>query len=503
MKSFVGLTVTWLALATTLVGHAGGGSTLMKRDPNAMTDRMRPQYHFLPASNWMNDPNGLIQFNGVYHIFYQRNPFAATWGPMYWGHAESHDLVHWRLMPDALKPDSPADKGGVWTGCMVDDKGAPTAIYTGVEPQCVCIATGNRDLSRFTKYVGNPVVPAQQQAMGLTGFRDPYVWKQGSWWMMVVGAGIPGKGGELLLYRSRDLRQWESRGTAFVGDRDQHPDMWECPNLFRLGTKWVLIISNGQTWWYTGTFRNGRFSPEKTGLLDAGNSLYAPQTFKDARGRRILFGWLRENRSDAEAHGWQGVMSLPRILKVDANGDLTQAPAPELQRLRARSTHATAIKLTQREGFLPLKDFEKLGDECELQAVLKPGQAGRVGLVVAATPDGVEQTRIEYNVRRGGIDVDRSRSSLSKSADAGTVFLPAELDSAGEIRLRIFVDRSVIEIYTADGQCMAVRIYPTRPDAMAMGVTGDPGGAIEALRVNRMRSAIPSVGAAEIEPTQE
>jgi beta-fructofuranosidase len=176
-------------------------------------DRHRPLFHFLPPANWMNDPNGLIQYNGSYHQFYQHNPNGAFWGTMHWGHAMSEDLVNWRHMPIALAPDPEGpDRDGCYSGAAVVHEGVPTLVYTGVRgsDELPCLATcADQDLATWTSYAGNPVVQHTPQTLPTTIFRDHTLWREDGAWMMGVGSGIDGQGGAVLLYRSPDLRTWE------------------------------------------------------------------------------------------------------------------------------------------------------------------------------------------------------------------------------------------------------------------------------------------------------
>jgi len=156
------------------------------------SDRNRPQYHFLPPSNWMNDPNGPIFWRGKSHVFYQYNPNGAFSGSKHWGHAVTQDLVHWKNLPVALAPTPGGpDKDGVYTGCAVIDQGTPTMIFTGVRPEVQMIATSNDpEMAAWTKYAGNPVIPAPPSGLEVTGFRDPCVWKEDDGWYMAVGSGL-------------------------------------------------------------------------------------------------------------------------------------------------------------------------------------------------------------------------------------------------------------------------------------------------------------------------
>lgn len=294
-------------------------------------DPLRPNYHFLPPQNWMNDPNGLIQWKGKYHLFYQHNPFGATWGNMHWGHAVSEDLVHWDDMPIALAPTDSYDESGVFSGCMVNNDGVPTILYTGTtgekyETQVVCIATSqDDDLQTWQKYEGNPVLEKPPTEFDGCGFRDPYVWKQNGKWMMAIGAGIKNGGEAVLLYQSDDLYNWKYLDPLVVSDA-KNDYVYECPNFFPLGDKWVLIVSvmpGASVEYFVGIFWNNHFIIE-THSTFADGSIYAPLSFEDERGRRIMIGWITETRSkeELEKAGWAGAMSLPMELMLLENNQL-------------------------------------------------------------------------------------------------------------------------------------------------------------------------------------
>src|SRR5579871_1584310 len=195
--------------------------------PNFANDPHRPRYHFMPPANWMNDPNGPIYVDGRYHLFYQHNPRAAAWGDydnsvpaappppdvvwgsMHWGHAVSTDLVNWRHLPIALTPtpDGP-DKNGCFSGCAVIHEGVPTLLYTGVSPECQCLAVSHDGLLTWQKDARNPVIAGPPAGWTRTDFRDPCVWQEGDEWLMLIGTGIKDVGGAALLYRSDDLIHW-------------------------------------------------------------------------------------------------------------------------------------------------------------------------------------------------------------------------------------------------------------------------------------------------------
>ncbi len=314
-------------------------------------DPRRPQFHLLPAANWMNDPNGPIYWNGHYHMFYQYNPNGAYWGDMHWGHAISPDMVHWKHLPVALAPTPGGpDAAGCFSGTAVVDKGVVNVIYTGVvnapedqatikdgkntfrESQCLASST-DPELKTWSK-LPRPVLAVPPTGMNVTGFRDPSPWRSGAGWKMTVGSGVPHQGGAVLLYEGKDLEHWNylhivASGTG-SGKQTVNPvdsgDMWECPDLFPLGGKHVLIYSaKGSVYWQSGVLDESemRFHPEHSGILDYG-SYYAAKTQLDKQGNRIVWGWVPETRPLAEykAAGWAGLMSLPRVLTFDPDGQL-------------------------------------------------------------------------------------------------------------------------------------------------------------------------------------
>jgi beta-fructofuranosidase len=361
-------------------------------------DQHRPQYHFLPPSNWMNDPNGLIQWKGVYHLFYQYNPFASVWGSIHWGHAASADLVHWDDLPIALAPTpNSVDEYGVFSGCAFDANGVPTVLYTGVRKpadgpriELPCIATSNdADLVTWQKHRANPVIAIPPPGFDVLGFRDHSVWKEGDAWYQIIGSGIRGVGGTAFLYRSSDLVQWEYLHPISIGDRNETGDIWECPDLFELGDQHVLMVSPiplRKTLYFLGSFRDHRFEAQHQGVVDDGGYFYAPQSFTDAHGRRIMFGWLWEGREESaqRAAGWAGVMSLPRVLVPRTDGVLGVEPAEELRSLRRR--HTGLGRSTVSPDATTSLGIQ--GVALEIVAEFRQSQATQFGLKVRCTPDG-------------------------------------------------------------------------------------------------------------------
>jgi beta-fructofuranosidase len=455
-----------------------------------LNDPQRPRFHFLPPRNWMNDPNGLIHWKGQYHLFYQYNPFGAYHANMHWGHAVSPDLVTWEHLPIALAPTpGGADKDGVFSGCAVDHDGVPTLVYTGVSPEVQCIAAGSDDLLTWNKRA-EPVIAAPPPDLDLFGFRDPCVWRDGKTWYMAVGAGIKAVGGAILLYQSADLLAWQYVGPLLIDDSGAEDVVWECPAFFPIGGKWVLIISATPREfvdYFVGTFDGTRFTPETRRRLDHGRYFYAPQTFVDEDGRRLLIGWIWEGRTPDQdiAAGWSGIQSVPRELSLRPDGTLGMAPIPAIQQLRGEHYGKRDLSLT--DG-VPYQTGIQ-GSQLEIGLTWQPNGADEVGLALAQSPDGEEQTLIAYNRRSGELRVERQRASAAGDTDADTQVVPLHLADGEALTLRIFFDRSVIEILANGRESLTSRVYPTRPDSLGVSLFATGGDALlESLDIWEMRS---------------
>ncbi|MDI7274800.1 MAG: glycoside hydrolase family 32 protein [Anaerolineae bacterium] len=457
--------------------------------------RHRPRYHFTSLANFMNDPTGLIQWKGRYHLFYQHNPHGAVSLNKHKGHAVSDDLVHWVHLPIALAPTPGGyDQAHTATGCVVDNRGTPTFVYTGfasLDPliESQCLATSPDDLLTWQKHPANPVISAPPPGLDVTGFRDPCVWQEDGTWYMALGSGLRGLGGAVLLYRSPDLLQWEYLQPILVGDPAESGTIWECPNLFPLDGRHVLIVSHlpaRQCLYFSGTYASYRLVPEAKGVVDWGHCFYAPQTFQDDRGRRIMFGWLQEGRGREaqEAAGWSGVMSLPQVLSLDAGGTLVGRPAPEVEALRGRHFRLVDLALGAGVQVLP----EVRGEHLEILATIEPGGADALGLLVRRSPGGEEETLIVYDRARASLAIDRRRSSLEGEAARDVREAPLALAEGEPLELRIFLDGSVLEVFAGHGVYIAGRIYPGRADSLGVALFAEGGPARASLDVWEMES---------------
>jgi len=473
---------------------------------HAQADPHRPIYHFLPPANWLNDPNGVAYWNGQYHLFYQYNPGGPFHATIHWGHAMSRDLVHWEHLPLALTPTPGGpDADGCWSGCFVDNNGTPTLIYTGMrlddvtKGQVCCLATGDDDLHHWHKYEGNPIIAGPPPELDVLGFRDHSVWREDGVWYQVVGSGIRDMGGTALLYRSPDLLAWEYVQPILVGDHQRTEPistgtMWECPDLFVLDNKHVLIISvwNDRNLFYpayfVGTYANGTFTPDALHRLDFGPSYYAPQSMRDHQGRRLQWGWLREGRDlpAQKAVDWAGAMSLPRVLTLRPNNTLGVAVAPELQALRGEHYQRADVNLAANEEH-QLDDIH--GDALEIIAVFERGDAAEVGIAVRCSLDGDEATYIMYDPAQGQVVIDTRCSSTAATLHQDVYVAPCALDGNEFVTLHIFLDRSAIEVFGNERCAAGVRVYPSRTDSDGLHLFARGGGArLVQLDVWRMRS---------------
>ena len=374
--------------------------------------------HVTPAAGWLNDPVGGLVHDGRYHLFFQSVPGATHWRPACrWAHLVGDDLVRWTQLPAALLP-SEGDEG-VWSGSAVLDGGGPVLVYTSV---------AGADLDRGGIAVARPldaglvgwrkdgVVLRAPADPDVVAFRDPYVWGRPGEWRMVVGAGLRGRGGAVLAYRSPDLRSWVAEGTlataAGLGD------IWECPQYVDLdGPALIVSVWAGgrldRVAACRGSEVDGRFRPGPWRTLGYGGSAYALTTYRDRAGRLVGTAWLRSAVENPP--GWAGMLSLPVLLSAGPDGAVSVRPHPDVDTLRG-------APLAARDGRCALDGV------ADLEVELPPGATLRLD---------------------GGLDLLRDADALV----VGRIRIPTRSD-----RLRVVVDRGVVEAWTGDGRWLALRL---------------------------------------------
>ena len=416
----------------------------------------RPEFHFLAPAYWMNDPNGPIFYKGEYHIYYQHNPYSAIHGSIYWGHAKSKDLIHWEHLLIALSPNE--DEYGCWSGCCVNNDGIPTIFYTSVGPNKLpesgaeqWLATSHDDMNTWDKHPKNPIMTLDlHESLDVCDWRDPYVWKEADSWYMVLGGHVyearegkkrKNQRGIALLYKSRDLMDWQFLYPLCKGEIKQGRN-WECPNFFPLGDKYILIVSpHKEVIYNVGNYHNHLFEPSEWKILDHGRCFYAPNTMFDDNGRLLLWGWVWGGGTG----GWEGCHSLPRVLSLESDGNLRFEPASELKILRDSHAHLENLIIHPDSKDL-LGKFPNM--QLEIIAKFELINAEAFGFKLFQSADNQIGDLIEFDTKDYFIRVGKEKGKLSS------------LKGEKQLSFHIFIDKSVVEIFINNKECLTSRIYP-------------------------------------------
>jgi len=475
-------------------------------------DRYRPIYHFASPEIGAHpfDPNGAIYWNSRYHLFYIIQPYRPRKGHRgdVWAHISSHDLVHWRHHPTALKPGEDDPEVAIYSGnTFLDKEGVPTIIYQGLGAgNCIAKALDD-DLNTWEKSKANPVIPYPEYVQDNDGavFRsildelpdygkydvwDPHAWLEGDTYYSISGDNDSWPAKKATLWKSDDLKNWK-----LVGDFFHHGEpegVLDCPDFFKLGDKYVLLFLNQGLRYVIGDFKNEQFFPDKDGTMTWGSGAgYAPESLLDHKGRRIMWAALYDRRTiwgDVDdlvmRHGWDGVLTLPRVLDLDENNDLIMKPAEEIQILRTDPVVIKDLSLDDEE-----KKLDKIkGDALELKFSIKPNEAGECGVRVLCSPDGREQTSVSYIADKNMVRVDLSKTSLDKALmsyrwqeeiqEAALNLSPDEL-----LDIHLFIDKSVLEVFINGKLCLTHKVYPSLEDSKEI-ILYSVGGKIEVPILN-------------------
>lgn len=454
------------------------------------SDPHRPSFHFIAPYGWMNDPNGTVFWNGRWHLFYQFAPgLLLDKAPLaHWAHAVSDDFVHWRDLPIALAPEPGTyDEKGCWSGTSIVDDDRVIANYHAHQGgNCIAISSDEM-LVNWEKLPSNPVIlfdPVMTY--------DPCIWKEEDTYYSISGRITGAQYGDgrdqefggkdiAYLYKSADLDHWEYVGPLYEGGVFTDPgEDCACPDFFPIGDKYMLLfLSHNQgAQYYLGSYSNERFTPETHGrmnftkptLYNLGTSgdFSAPIAWKGPNGRRTMIAWVTEGRNmeAIKAAKWGGILSLPRDLSLAEDGTLEIQPIPELQMLRRNHRSLADIRLKDGQPV----DLDGIsGDTLEFCAKIDPLTAQKCGFTVRRSPDGAEETLITIDIEAGTLTVDPSKASLSPDV-TGIVpqVAPFVLQPGEELDLRIFIDRSIAEVFANGRQCVTKRIYPTRTDSLGI-----------------------------------
>jgi sucrose-6-phosphate hydrolase SacC (GH32 family) len=503
-----------------LAAHGGKAPLLAMADvsvaPGAFDgDRYRPQFHAIPNSGWMNEPHAPFYYQGQYHLFFQKNPFGPFWHQIHWGHWVSPDMTHWRELPIALAPDDDTlAPDGIWSGSASYRKdGTPVLFFTaGNDSAPIHERTGmaspadlaDPDLQRWEKYPAP--VTLQQPDVGRQGdFRDPFVFRDpaNDRWFQLVGSVVPGASGAALVHESTDLIHWKYRGPLFTIDPVKYPGFvrtFELPVLLPIGKgvdgreRHVYLTDVGaQAYYWIGVFdaANARFIPDSEAprVFDLGEGHFSgPSGLVDPRtGRTIVFSIAQGERSaqiDWQS-GWAHNAGLPIEMKIGPDGDLRLAPIEELKSLR----EAQLLDLHDVATGAASDALGKLGGdmlEVELELALDPGSSVRRGLVLRKTPDNAEHTDLYVDPARKRFEIDRNHTTLDPDMRSYGV-QGGSFDAAGEhLRLRVFLDRSMVEAYLNERKSLTSRVFPARLDATGLALMAAPGDRVVSLKVWRM-----------------
>lgn len=445
----------------------------MTNEPIQITnDRYRLGYHVMAKSGWINDPNGFCYFNGYYHIFYQHYPYSAEWGPMHWGHARSKDLVHWETLPIALTPGSKEDKDGCFSGSAIVKGDTLYLFYTGHhyyddgdpehfwQNQNMAYST---DGVNFTKYENNPVIASEPED-NTQHFRDPKVWEDNGHYYMIIGSQEKDGLGRVILYQSTDLKDWDYIGPIAKSESlNEEGFMWECPDLFKLNDKDILICSpqgiEHQEKQYLNLFQTGYFlghlNSDKTSFnrdefieLDHGHDFYAAQTTVTPDGRRILIGWMAmwESPMPEKEDGWAGALTLPRELELKDN-HIYMKPVEELQSLRMQTLETNKITLDSPT----LLSDQSSHLEINLEHHFETTEEITTSFELKDTSDHSLLT-LKYNTQTNEFELYRADKDDSRFAS---------ITPSKQLKLQVYIDKSSVEIFINDGEAVFTERYYT------------------------------------------
>ena len=451
----------------------------------ANKESFRPVYHHTPAYGWMNDPNGMFYKDGLYHLYFQYNPYGSVWGNMHWGHSTSTDLMHWKFEGCAIVPDA---WGAIFSGsCVVDHentagfgKEAVVAFYTSAKStpwgdiQMQSMAYSLDNGKTFTKYEGNPILTSSEK-----DFRDPKVfwYAPGKHWVMILAVGQ-----HMEIYSSVNLKEWKKE-SEFGAMQGAHGGVWECPDLVEIpveGTrekKWVLICNlnpggpfgGSAAQYFVGSFDGKKFvneSPTQTKWMDWGKDNYATVTWNNAPdGRCIALGWMSnwQYANNVPTRQYRSANTLARDLTLYREGQelyLKSTPSSEVKKARGKKVSIPSFKVSEKHEMVNL--FEEKQGAYEVEIVIQNAGASKIAFCLLN--DKGEKVSMYYDLNRKQFVMDRSESGtvdFSKDFPAVTV-APVNVDK--ELTLRLFVDRSSIEAFGEDGKfVMTNLVFPSQP----------------------------------------
>ena len=457
----------------------------------------RPVFHLTPWIGWMNDPNGFSYYHGQYHLFYQYNPYDTEWDSMHWGHAVSHDLLHWTYLPCAMAPDESYDSFGVFSGSAIEMKdGRQLLMYTGVrkegneknskDVQVQCLAVG--DGLDYQKLDINPVLDASCLPVGKSvhDFRDPKIWREDDGtYRCIIATCDKDRMGCILLFSSEDGLSWKSEGILAEND-GRLGRMWECPDLFKLDGKTVLFVSPQDMSPEGFEYHNGngtvclighmdaeskKFIPEHDQAIDYGIDFYAPQTILTPDGRRVMIGWMQNwdtcKLTGYEERKWFGQMSLPRELSI-RDGRLYQQPIRELALYRSRMVEYKDVQVSDE---MTLEGIE--GRKLELDIHVRPADPENPyrKFIFRFAKNEKYHSILSFRPYESLLKIDRKFSGSRRAYIHQRRAEVQQKDS--EIHLHVILDRFSIEVFINDGEQVMTATILTDTDAQGISFEAD------------------------------
>lgn len=436
-------------------------------------------FHVTGEMGWINDPNGFVYFQDAYHLFYQHHPYSTQWGPMHWGHVKSHDLIKWDYLPIALAPHVlDAGGGAAFSGSAIDINGELYLMYTenwiGYQHQVIAKSSNGIDFQMINE--GLPVIDASNLPFysNPIDFRDPKIFLRNDTYYAVIGSRQINQFGQVLLFKSNNLIDWTHVGPVIQGNlRLLHVlgYMFECPDLFELNGKDVLIMSPQQipghrnnfgTVYVTGSLNVQTGSLEAWSLseieeIDYGFDFYAPQTMIDPQGRRIMVAWMQSwNRSPMTGHlGWAGAMTIPRVISLDASNKLIQYPVEEIEQYRTQIEH---MSVTRSGKF----DTGYAGNVSDMEIKLYPGN-GKSGVTLFGDSNG-KGVHVYYE--NGLLYLNRTERMNGRHVGDfyNVTQVPVTLNTDGSLDLRILIDKYSVEVFINGGRkAITATIFQSSP----------------------------------------
>lgn len=443
----------------------------IEKNADMTEGRFRLGHHLMPPVGWLNDPNGLCWYKGKYHVFFQYAPFDVEGGLKFWGHYTSEDMIDWKYEGTALYPDSSYDCHGVYSGSALVDDGKLHLFFTGnvkIDGDYDYINEGRETSTLHVESEDGIHFSNKEEVISFSEYpeeftchiRDPKVWKENGKYFMVLGGRLKGDKGAVLVYESGDLKEWKLLRTITTPEVFGY--MWECPDYFELDGERILSVSpqglTREEFRFQNIYQSGYFILKEDGSVDVkdfrewdmGFDFYAPQTFTDVQGRRILIGWMGMPDANEEyvnktiEEGWQHCLTVPRELKLK-DGKILQYPVKELENLRKEKTvlndenSAVELRVEVNEGF-----------DLVLEEIALTGSS--------------------FQISMGGQMLFRYENGTAEIGFPGVTGAGRKVRKAqiNELRnIRFLVDTSAAEIYLNDGETVfSTRYYPDREDLL-------------------------------------